>query len=96
MARAQSEAAITPQDACYLRVCLKLKAYDALAASDGILAAPAMDVAPALDATDFLLRCYYGGRALLALRRYRRSRAVVSKRAERARDGAQRHRGGGV
>ena len=70
MARAQSEAVITPQDACYLRVCLKLKAYDALAASDGILAAPAMDVAPALDATDFLLRCYYGGRALLALRRY--------------------------
>ena len=70
IARAQSEAAITPQDACYLRVCLKLKAYDALAASDGILAAPALDVAPALDATDFLLRCYYGGRALLALRRY--------------------------
>lgn len=48
-------------------MCLKLKVYDVFVVSDGIFVVLVMDVVSALDATDFLLRCYYGGCAFLVL-----------------------------
>lgn len=65
--------ACTPQHACYLRVCLKAKMYDDVAASKLASTRMMFEADPALTgltATDFLLACYYGGRVLLGLRQY--------------------------
>lgn len=64
--------ALTPQHGDFLRVALKKKAYDAIAAS-GFVDGTATEVDPTLtgiDSTSYLTYCYYSGRALLALRRY--------------------------
>ena len=65
--------ALTPQHACYLRVCLKGKMYSEMMSS-GLFDAPRVyevnTSATGADATDFLLYCYYAGRAYMSLRRY--------------------------